>query len=115
MSGGNSSQASITNKVIPNYVKNIKKYTLSPAYAHQDGKPVVMAFGFGVTGRDLSASDAFNLVRDLQAEAAYVILGTANNWVAEVHNNNGLINTYNLADAISPWTIGVICALITCS
>ncbi|PTB41834.1 hypothetical protein M441DRAFT_46943 [Trichoderma asperellum CBS 433.97] len=106
LSGGNSSQASVTNKIIPDYVNNIKKYTSSPAYVHQDGKPVVMAFGFGVAGRDLSASDAFNLVRDLQAEPAYVILGTTNNWAADVRNNNGLVNTYKLADAISPWTVG---------
>jgi hypothetical protein len=65
-----------------------------------------MAFGFGVPGRDLSASDAFNLVRDLQAEPAYVILGTANTWAADVRNNVGLVNTYKLANAISPWTIG---------
>lgn len=106
LSGGNSSVASVTNKIIPDYVNNIKKYTQSPAYVHQDGKPVVMAFGFGVAGRDLSASDAFNLVRDLQAEPAYIILGTTNNWAADVRNNNGLVNTYKQADAISPWTIG---------
>ncbi len=106
LSGGDSSKASITNAIIADYNKNIKPYTQSPSYVHQDGKPVVMAFGFGIAGRNISASDAFNLVRDLKEEPSYVILGVANSWAADVRNNNGLVNAYKLADAISPWTVG---------
>jgi hypothetical protein len=106
VSGGHSSKASVTNQVLADYNSFVKPYTSSSAYIHQDGKPVVMAFGVGFTSFQVSATDAKNLVSGMKSAGTYFCIGTETQWASLVTSNSDWAPALKAADFVSPWTVG---------
>ncbi|GFP58681.1 hypothetical protein TASIC1_0011004800 [Trichoderma asperellum] len=106
VSGADSSQGSVATAVLNDYNANIKKYTTSSAYIHQNGKPVTMVFGIGFSGFKVTAADSVNIASQLQAAGLYVGFGVPEQWSGDVTGNTGFVQAYKKADFISPWTVG---------
>lgn len=104
VSGSNSSLGSVAYQVTNDYKTNIKPYTSSSAYIHQDNKPVVMAFGIEYTDRALTALDALNIVNGMKGAGAYFGIGPPTNWASLLSDANwGPV--MKAANLISPWTV----------
>lgn len=84
----------------------------SPAYAHQDGKPVICIWGLGYTGNHPgTAEEQLGLVNFFKGKGFYVIGGVGNDWrVADgtKWSKAGYGSVYEALSAISPWMVGVI-------
>ncbi|EHK46725.1 hypothetical protein TRIATDRAFT_132630 [Trichoderma atroviride IMI 206040] len=106
VSGADSSQGSVATAVLNDYNANIKKYTTSSAYIHQNGKPVTMVFGIGFSGFKVTAADSINIASQLQSAGLYVGFGVPEQWSGDVTGNTGFVQAYKQADFISPWTVG---------
>lgn len=92
--------------MLNDYNANIKKYTTSSAYIHQNGKPVTMVFGIGFSGFKVTAADSVNIASQLQSAGLYVGFGVPEQWSGDVTGNTGFVQAYKQADFISPWTVG---------
>ncbi|KAK1254024.1 hypothetical protein MKX08_008019 [Trichoderma sp. CBMAI-0020] len=106
VSGADSSQGSVATAVLNDYNANIKKYTTSSAYIHQNGKPVTMVFGIGFSGFKVTSADSVNIASQLQSAGLYVGFGVPEQWAGDVTGNTGFVQAYKQADFISPWTVG---------
>jgi len=86
--------------------------TDSPAYAMQDGKPVVCIWGLGYTGDHPSdPTVALDVVHFFKDRGLYVIGGVGNDWrepTGTRWSRTGFGAVFDALDAISPWMIGVI-------
>ncbi len=78
-------------------------FTSSPAYARQNGKPVVCMWGIGMsymsTAQNLEIIDWFK-----NTQGCYVIGGVQREWRADTAN----ASVYRALNMISPWMIGFI-------
>jgi hypothetical protein len=106
VSGGNSATASVTNQVLSDYNSLVKSYTTSSAYIHQNGKPVVMAFGIGFPSFQISTSDAQNLVNGMKSAGTYFGIAPEHEWASLVTSNSAWAPVIKTADFVSPWTVG---------
>jgi hypothetical protein len=83
------------------------KITQSPAYAHQEGKPVVCIWGIGFTGRPGSAETCLKIVKWFKEQGCYVIGGVPNHFRdSDVDSKPGFVEVYEAFDMLSPWTPG---------
>ncbi len=81
--------------------------TSSPAYIHQNGKPVVCLWGPGFTHVPGTAAEVLDLINWFKAQGCYVVGGTPTNWrTSTIDSKPGFENTYLAYDMISPWTVG---------
>lgn len=83
------------------------KVTESPGYAHQNGKPVLCIWGFGLNTRPDLPKTSLNIINWLKGKGYYVIGGVPANW--RTGNSDSWAdynNVYNSFDMISPWTVG---------
>jgi archaellin len=74
----------------------------SPAYAKENGKPVVCVWGIGSSGRPGDQSSWTDVITWLKAQGCYVIAGAVKNWLTEDDVRAACEN----ADMISPWHVG---------
>ena len=74
----------------------------SPAYAKENGKPVVCVWGIGSSGRPGNQSSWTDVITWLKAQGCYVIVGAVKNW-RELENVKAACEN---ADMISPWHVG---------
>ncbi|MEU6788166.1 hypothetical protein ABZ912_54010 [Nonomuraea angiospora] len=85
--------------------------TASPAYARQNGKPVVCIWGFGFT-EDKHPSDAaacLDVVNWFKAQGCYVIGGVPTYWRQGINDcRPGFINVFHALNMLSPWMVGRI-------
>lgn len=81
----------------------IKKITNSPAYAKEDGKPVVTIWGVGVDGRPGNGEDALKVIKYLQQEGAFVIVGSSRQWR---NLSEDFLKAFAQADMVQPWNVG---------
>ena len=84
-----------------NTIKGTLKLTSSPAYAMQNGKPVVCFFGIGEPGRGATA-DWVNMINSFKAKGCYVIGGPQNNFITDTTNQPA----FNACNMILPWAVG---------
>lgn len=85
--------------------------TDSPAYARQDGKPVVAIWGMGFLDRPGDPTSSLDVVDFFKAKGLYVIGGVAPDWRTADGTRWGKTGygaVYDALDAISPWMVGVI-------
>ncbi|KAH8897168.1 hypothetical protein GQ53DRAFT_887419 [Thozetella sp. PMI_491] len=106
VSSGNSSKASVANAVLADYNSKIKPFTASPAYIHQDGKPVIMTFGIGYPERPINGTDSLNLINQMKAAGVYYGIGVPSNWAITANSTSELAPALKAADLVSPWTVG---------
>jgi hypothetical protein len=93
------------------WTTKMRSYTASPAYAQQNGKPVVGIWGFGFAddNHPWSADVCLDVIRWFQAQGCYVMGGTPTHWrVGTDDSRAGFLDTYHAFDMISPWMVGRI-------
>lgn len=108
VSGANSVSGGAATEVLTDYNNKIKAYTTSSAYIHQNGKPVVMAFGFASTalGFGPTPADGLNMLNGFKAAGAYIGVGPPSTWSNEISGNTAWAPVLKAANLISPWTVG---------
>ena len=76
--------------------------TSSPAYAIEDGKPVVCIWGVGSNGRPGNVNSWKDVINWFKDQGCYVIVGGDKNWRTNTTN----LPAWEAADMISPWHVG---------
>jgi hypothetical protein len=88
-------------------VINAMHLTSSPAYAKQNGKPVVCIWGIGFTDRPGTAAEATDIINWFKGQGMYVIGGVPTYWRTGTNDSRtGFENVYRSLDMISPWFVG---------
>lgn len=85
--------------------------TSSPAYAMQDGKPVVCIWGLGYSGHPGTVDTTLDIINFFKGQGLYVIGGLGNDWRTAdgaKWSQAGFETAFDALDAISPWMVGVI-------
>jgi hypothetical protein len=81
----------------------------SPAYARQNGKPVVCIWGFGFNdeGRPFTPAQALDVITWFKNQGVYVIGGVPTWWRQGINDSrSGFADAYHAFHAISPWMVG---------
>jgi hypothetical protein len=93
------------------WTANMAQYTSSPAYARQNGKPVVGIWGFGFndSNHPWSASACLAVVNWFKSQGCYVMGGVPTYWRTGVNDSRpGYLGTYHAFSMLSPWMVGRI-------
>lgn len=81
--------------------------TNSPAYARQDGKPVIAIWGIGFTHVNFTSTQAMELINWFKDNGYYVIGGVPTYWrTGDRDSRPGFEMVYRAFDMLSPWTVG---------
>ncbi|WP_432843068.1 lectin [Dactylosporangium sp. CA-092794] len=91
------------------WTQKMSAYTASPAYARQNGKPVVCIWGFGFNdpGRPFAPAPCLDVVNWFKAQGCYVIGGVPTWWRTGVNDSRpGFLDVYHAFNMISPWMVG---------
>lgn len=97
------------------YTNKMKAYTSSPAYAKQNGKPVICIWGFGFNDNNhpWTASVCLDVINWFKEQGCYLIGGVPTHWRNQNSDSRpGFINTYKAFDMLSPWMVGRISKII---
>jgi hypothetical protein len=95
------------------YLVDVLKVTESPAYLHQNGKPVVAVWGLGFTSRPGTPQQAMELVNffEKNPDPRYQVTlvgGVPTEWRSlqkDSQSNPGWKDYYCALNVISPWTV----------
>ena len=94
-------------------LRNEMKITENPAYQYHRGKPVVAVWGVGFSGkiksRKYSLKECQELVSFLKEDGCTVMLGVPTGWrqgKRDATSDPLLHETLQMADIVSPWTVG---------
>jgi hypothetical protein len=93
---------------MPNdWTTKMSAYTASPAYAKQNGKPVVCIWGMGLddANHPFTSAQCVTVINWFKSQGCYVIGGVRGEWRT---TTDGFTDTYNAFNMISPWEIGKI-------
>jgi hypothetical protein len=91
------------------WTSKMSAYTSSPAYARQNGKPVVCIWGFGFSdpGRPFAPAPCLDVVNWFKSQGCYVIGGVPTWWRTGINDSRpGFIDVYHAFNMISPWMVG---------
>ncbi|WEH29361.1 glycoside hydrolase family 71/99-like protein [Streptomyces sp. AM 3-1-1] len=89
-----------------NVVTGSLHLTDSPAYVHQDGKPVVELWGLGFSNRPGSAEQSERIVNWFRSKGLYVVGGVPTGWRTDTNAKPGFGPVYQALDMLSPWMVG---------
>lgn len=93
------------------WTNKMSAHTASPAYAHQNGKPVVCVWGFGFNDNNhpWDAATCLDVINFFKGQGCYVIGGVPREWRTGVGGARpGFLDTYHALNMISPWMVGAI-------
>ncbi|HEX6343118.1 discoidin domain-containing protein [Umezawaea sp.] len=93
------------------WTTKMSAHTASPAYARQNGKPVVCIWGFGFNddGRPFAPGPCQDVVDWFKARGCYVIGGVPTHWRTGTEDSRtGFAGVYRSFDMLSPWMVGRI-------
>ncbi len=93
------------------WIDKMRAYTSSPAYAKQNGKPVVCIWGFGFNEANKAwpASVCLDVVNWFKNQGCYVIGGVPTHWRRGVEDSRaGYLDVYHAFNMLSPWMVGRI-------
>jgi hypothetical protein len=93
------------------WTNKMKAYAASPAYARQNGQPVVGIWGFGFAddNHPWSAAVCLDVINWFKAQGCYVMGGTPTHWLAGTSDSRaGFADVYHAFNMISPWMVGRI-------
>ena len=83
----------------------------SPAYARQNGKPVVGIWGFGFddNSHPWSAGACLDVVNWFKSQSCYVMGGVPTYWRTGINDSRpGYLDVYHSFNMLSPWMVGRI-------
>ena len=84
-------------------------HAASPAYARQNGRPVVCIWGFGFNddGRPFAPDACLDVVSWFKAQGCYVIGGVPTYWRQGINDSRpGFADVYHAFHMLSPWMVG---------
>ncbi|WTL28619.1 discoidin domain-containing protein [Streptomyces sp. NBC_01498] len=93
------------------WLAKMKAHTASPAYARQNGKPVVGIWGFGFNepNKTWSAAVCLDVVNWFKEQGCYVMGGVPTHWRRGIEDSRpGYMDVYLAFDMLSPWMVGRI-------
>ncbi len=93
------------------WTNKMSAYTSSPAYAYENGKPVVCIWGFGFDdgNHPWVADTCINVISWFKAQGCYVIGGVPTYWRTSTNDSYAdFTSVYDSFNMISPWMIGRI-------
>ncbi len=93
------------------WTNKMKQYTQSPAYAMQNGKPVVGIWGFGFNddNHPFPVDDCLEVIKWFKDQGCYVMGGVPTHWRNQTSDSRvGYIEVYKAFDMLSPWMVGRI-------
>jgi hypothetical protein len=93
------------------WTSKMSAHTASPAYARQNGKPVVCIWGFGFndSARPFTPAQCQDVVNFFKNQGVYVIGGVPTYWRTGVNDSRaGFLDVYHSFNMISPWMVGRI-------
>jgi fibronectin type 3 domain-containing protein len=98
---------SIDTDIKADWTNKMAALTASPAYARENGKPVVCIWGLGMndTTHPFTLSVCLDIVNWFKSQGCYVICGTRRDWRTV---DPTYLPFYNALNMISPWMIGYI-------
>jgi hypothetical protein len=102
---------SMQQQIKDDWTNKMKAYAASPAYAKQNGKPVVGIWGFGFNDDNHPWSPAvcLDVINWFKAQGCYVMGGTPTHWrLGESDSRAGYLDVYHAFNMISPWMVGRI-------
>ncbi len=91
------------------WTNKMSAHTASPAYARQNGKPVVCIWGFGFSddGRPFGPAECLDVITWFKNQGCYVIGGVPTYWREGINDSRpGFGAVYRALDMISPWMVG---------
>jgi hypothetical protein len=91
------------------WTNKMKAMTTSPAYAMQNGKPVVCIWGFGFSepSRPFTPAASLDVINWFKAQGCYVIGGVPTWWRQGINDSRpGFADVYRAYHMISPWMVG---------
>ncbi|GIH07120.1 lectin [Rhizocola hellebori] len=91
------------------WTNKMKAHTASPAYAVQNGKPVVCIWGFGFNdaGRPFAPAPCLDVINWFKGQGCYVIGGVPTYWRQGINDSRaGFFGVYTAFNMISPWMVG---------
>jgi chitodextrinase len=103
--------ANMQSEIKTDWTNKMKAHTASPAYAVQNGKPVVCIWGFGFNDnqRPFDAASCLDVVNWFKAQGCYVIGGVPTWWrTGDRDSRPGFIDVYHAFHMLSPWMVGRI-------
>ncbi|MBN1599153.1 MAG: T9SS type A sorting domain-containing protein [Bacteroidales bacterium] len=93
------------------WTNKMSAYTSSTAYAYEDGKPVVVIWGFGFSdpNRPWDAETCLDVIAWFKGQGCYVGGGVPTHWRTETSDSRpDFLEVYHAFDMISPWMVGRI-------
>ncbi|MFE5898207.1 discoidin domain-containing protein [Streptomyces sp. NPDC056488] len=102
---------SMQNDIKADWTTKMRTHTASPAYARQNGKPVVCIWGFGFNDpqRPFAPPQCLDVVNWFKAQGCYVIGGVLTWWrTGDRDSRPGFTSVYHAFDMLSPWLVGRI-------
>jgi hypothetical protein len=93
------------------WTSKMAAHTASPAYARQNGRPVVCVWGFGFDDANhaFSADACLDVVNWFKAQGCYVIGGVPTWWrTGDRDSRPGFSDVYHAFHMLSPWMVGRI-------
>ncbi|WP_033259700.1 MULTISPECIES: discoidin domain-containing protein [Kitasatospora] len=93
------------------WTNKMSAHTASPAYARQNGKPVVCVWGFGFNDnqRPFTPAQCLDVLNWFKAQGCYVIGGVPTWWrTGDRDSRAGFSDVYHAFDMLSPWLVGRI-------
>jgi NedA-like, galactose-binding domain len=91
------------------WLTKMAAHTASPAYARQNGKPVVCIWGFGFNdpGRPFATGPCLDVINWFKAQGCYVIGGVPTWWRQGINDSRpGFLDVYHAFHMLSPWMVG---------
>ncbi|MGW5658417.1 discoidin domain-containing protein [Streptomyces humi] len=93
------------------WTNKMSAHTASPAYARQNGKPVVCVWGFGFNddNHPFTADACLDVVNWFKNQGCYVIGGVPREWRTGTGGSRpGFLGVYHAFHMLSPWMVGAI-------
>ena len=99
--------SNIDTEIKEDWTNKMAALTASPAYARQNGKPVVCIWGLGMNDANhpFTPDVCLDIVNWFKSQGCYVICGTRRDWRTV---DPTYLPFYNALNMISPWMIGYV-------
>lgn len=83
-----------------------EQVTGSPAYARQDGRPVVVLRGLGALGAPGTVAEAMDVIDWFKDQGCYVVGGVPPGWRTGAGARENFLSAWARLDALQPWSVG---------